>query len=70
MHIPPQETRARLRAQLIADEIGQAVDLALVEADISYLLAADPELRHALNQGTNPGGNPMTTTTHHRCEAW
>jgi hypothetical protein len=48
VHIPAQETRARLRADLISRELARAVDLALVEADVAYLLATQPDLRLAI----------------------
>jgi hypothetical protein len=44
VHIPEQETSARLRADLIAEEIDQAITGAIAQADIRLALAADPEL--------------------------
>ena len=45
--IPADESRARLRASLIADEIQQAVDTAVLDADLLLALAN----HHALTQG-------------------
>jgi hypothetical protein len=44
VHIPEQETRARLRADLIAGEIDQAIYGAIAQADIRLALANDPTL--------------------------
>ncbi len=47
--IPTDQSRARLRAHLIAVELGQALTTAIVQADITAALAADPT-PHALTR--------------------
>jgi hypothetical protein len=44
--IPADESRARLRASLIADEIQQAVDTAVLDADLLLALANHHALTH------------------------
>ncbi len=51
VRIPQQETRARLRADLIAGEVDHAIHSAIAEADIRLALSTDPTLA-ALTRGT------------------
>ena len=48
VHIPAQETRARLRADFISRELAHAVDLALARADTAYQLTTQPPVRLAV----------------------